>query len=147
LYAAVCFPRADATILHARPCPTPQTACVTNRSCLARTTFHFTQTSCSSANPVEGCFAKLTRQRLKRGVVNSIVGLQIDINRFVADANDRPEPSGSNPSAPFSPLSSARAKRYKLSASSSAKSKLPFCRLGQIAPIDSSIRKMLPKQF
>jgi hypothetical protein len=76
-----------------------------------RTTFHFTRTWCSWANTVEGCFAKHTRQRLKRGVFTSIVGLQTDINRFVADANDRPEPSGSNPSAPFSPLSSAGAKR------------------------------------
>src|SRR6516165_2669034 len=33
-----------------------------------RVTFHFTPTSCSWANAVEGWFAKLTRQRLKRGV-------------------------------------------------------------------------------
>src|SRR6266704_5248331 len=33
-----------------------------------RFTFHFTPTSCSWANAVEGWFAKLTRQRLKRGV-------------------------------------------------------------------------------
>ncbi len=87
--------------------PTPQTARDTDPSRLARTTFHFTRTWCSWATAVEGCFARLTLQRLKRGVFTSIVGLQTDINRFVADANDRPEPSGSNPSTPISPLSSA----------------------------------------
>jgi transposase len=40
-----------------------------------RFTFHFTPTSCSWANAVEGWFAKLTRQRLKRGVFTSIVEL------------------------------------------------------------------------
>jgi hypothetical protein len=51
---------------------------------LARTTFHFTRTWCSWANAVEGCFATLALQRLKRGIFTSIVGLQTDINRFVA---------------------------------------------------------------
>src|SRR5438105_11406420 len=46
-----------------------------------RVTFHFTPTSCSWANAVEGWFAKLTRQRLKRGVFTSIVELQTAINR------------------------------------------------------------------
>jgi transposase len=41
-----------------------------------RVTFHFTPTSCSWANAVEGWFARLTRQRLKRGVFTSIVELQ-----------------------------------------------------------------------
>jgi hypothetical protein len=36
-------------------------------------------------NAVEGLFAKLTRQRLKRGVFQSVVDLQLAINRFVAD--------------------------------------------------------------
>ena len=57
-----------------------------------RFTFHFTPTSCSWANAVEGWFAKLTRQRLKRGVFTSIVELQAAINRFIADANDKPKP-------------------------------------------------------
>src|SRR5208282_6043047 len=57
-----------------------------------RVTFHFTPTSCSWANAVEGWFAKLTRQRLKRGVFTSIVELQTAINRFIADANDKPKP-------------------------------------------------------
>jgi transposase len=57
-----------------------------------RFAFHFTPTSCSWANAVEGWFAKLTRQRLKRGVFTSIVELQTAINRFIADANDKPKP-------------------------------------------------------
>jgi len=57
-----------------------------------RVTFHFTPTSCSWANAVEGWFAKLTRQRLKRGVFTSIVELHTAINRFIADANDKPKP-------------------------------------------------------
>jgi transposase len=57
-----------------------------------RFTFHFTPTSCSWANAVEGWFAKLTRQRLKRGVFKSIVELQAAIDRFIAEANDKPKP-------------------------------------------------------
>jgi transposase len=57
-----------------------------------RFTFHFTPTSCSWANAVESWFAKLTRQRLKRGVFRSIVELQAAINRYIIDANDNPKP-------------------------------------------------------
>jgi len=57
-----------------------------------RVTFHFTPTSCSWANAVERWFAKLTRQRLKRGVFTSIVELQTAINRFITEANDKPKP-------------------------------------------------------
>jgi transposase len=57
-----------------------------------RFTFHFTPTSCSWANAVEGLFAKLTQQRLKRGVFTSIVELQTAINRFIAETNDKPKP-------------------------------------------------------
>ncbi len=53
---------------------------------------HFTPTSASWRNPVEGFFAKLTRQRLKRGVFNGIVDLQAAINRFLAKTNDNPKP-------------------------------------------------------
>jgi hypothetical protein len=38
--------------------------------------FHFTPTSCSWLNAVEGFFAKLTKRRLKRGVFRSVVELQ-----------------------------------------------------------------------
>jgi hypothetical protein len=44
------------------------------------------------ANAVEGLFATLTRQRLKRGVFTSIVELQTAINRFIAETNDKPKP-------------------------------------------------------
>jgi len=53
-----------------------------------RWTFHFTPTSCSWLNAVEGFFAKLTRRRLKHGVFRSVVDLQGAINRFVAEHND-----------------------------------------------------------
>ena len=57
-----------------------------------RFSFHFTPTACSWANAVEGWFAKLTRQRLKRGVFTSIAELQAAINRFIAEANGKPTP-------------------------------------------------------
>jgi transposase len=57
-----------------------------------RWTFHFTPTSCSWLNAVEGFFAKLTRRRLKRGVFHSIVDLQAAINRFIAEHNAQPKP-------------------------------------------------------
>ena len=57
-----------------------------------RWTFHFTPTSASWLNAVEGFFAKLTKRRLKRGVFGSIVELQAAINRFLAEANDNPKP-------------------------------------------------------
>ena len=49
-----------------------------------RVSFHFTPTSCSWANAVEGWFAKLTRQRLKRGVFTSIVELQTSFGKKCA---------------------------------------------------------------
>ena len=57
-----------------------------------RFTFHFTPTSASWLNAVEGFFAKLTRKRLKRGVFHSLVSLQAAINRFVAETNANPRP-------------------------------------------------------
>ena len=57
-----------------------------------RWTFHFTPTSCSWLNAVEGFFAKLTKRRLKRGVFRSIVDLQMAINRFLAEHNAEPHP-------------------------------------------------------
>jgi transposase len=57
-----------------------------------RFTFHFTPTSASWLNAVEGFFAKLTKQRLKRGVFHSLVSLQAAINRYVDHANDNPRP-------------------------------------------------------
>jgi transposase len=57
-----------------------------------RFAFHFTPTSASWLNAVEGYFAKLTRSRLKRGVFHSIVDLQAAINRFLVETNDQPKP-------------------------------------------------------
>jgi len=57
-----------------------------------RFVFHYTPTSCSWLNAVEGFFAKLTRRRLKRGVFRSIVELQAAINRFLRETNDDPKP-------------------------------------------------------
>ena len=57
-----------------------------------RFVFHFTPTSCSWLNAVEGYFAKLSKQRLKRGVFRSVVDLQAAINRFIAETNQMPKP-------------------------------------------------------
>jgi transposase len=57
-----------------------------------RWTFHFTPTSCSWLNAVEGFFAKLTKRRLKRGVFRSIIDLQATINRFLAEHNAESRP-------------------------------------------------------
>ena len=57
-----------------------------------RWTFHFTPTSCSWLNAVEGFFANLSRRRLKRGVFCSLVELQTAINRFIAEHNEKPKP-------------------------------------------------------
>ncbi|MEQ8497965.1 MAG: IS630 family transposase, partial [Sneathiellaceae bacterium] len=57
-----------------------------------RWTFHFTPTSSSWLNAVEGFFAKLTRRRLKHGVFQSVVDLQAASNRFVDEHNQTPKP-------------------------------------------------------
>jgi transposase len=57
-----------------------------------RWTFHFTPTSGSWLNAVEGFFSTLSRRRLKRGVFRSVVELQTAINRYLAEHNDAPTP-------------------------------------------------------
>jgi transposase len=57
-----------------------------------RWTFHFTPTSASWLNAVEGFFSALTRRRLKRGVFCSLVDLQAAINRYVAEHNKNSKP-------------------------------------------------------
>ena len=57
-----------------------------------RWTFHFTPTSASWLNAVEGFFATLTKRRLKRGVFRSIVELQAAIHRFLAEHNQHSRP-------------------------------------------------------
>ena len=57
-----------------------------------RWTFHFTPTSASWLNAVEGFFAKLTNRRLSRGVFRSVTELKAAIERFIAEANTDPKP-------------------------------------------------------
>jgi transposase len=56
-----------------------------------RWTFHFTPTSASWLNAVEGFFAKLTNRRLKRSVFRSVSELEA-ANRFLAETNANPSP-------------------------------------------------------
>lgn len=62
-----------------------------------RWAFHFTPTSASWLNAVEGFFAKLSRRRFKRGVFRSLNDLQAAINRFVAETNNDPSRSSGSP--------------------------------------------------
>ena len=74
---------------------TPPTSIPRSRTGSARHprwTFHFTPTSASWLNAVEGFFAKLTKRRLKRGVFRSVVDLKAAINRFLAETNTNPQP-------------------------------------------------------
>ncbi len=57
-----------------------------------RWVFHFTPTSASWLNAIEGFFAILTKRRLKRGVFRSVVDLQASINRFIQDHNAQAKP-------------------------------------------------------
>jgi transposase len=57
-----------------------------------RWTFHFTPTSASWLNAVEGFFAKLTTRRLRRGVFHALIDLHTAINRFVEETNRAPKP-------------------------------------------------------
>jgi transposase len=57
-----------------------------------RFVFHFTPTSASWLNAVEGFFARLTTRRLKRGVFCSLVDLQAAIKRFLTETNENPNP-------------------------------------------------------
>jgi hypothetical protein len=57
-----------------------------------RWTFHFTPTSCSWLNAVEGFFAVLTKRRLRRGSFSSLVDLQAAINRYLEQHNADPKP-------------------------------------------------------
>jgi transposase len=57
-----------------------------------RFVFHFTPTSASWLNAVEGLFAILTKRRLKRGVFRSLQELKDAIHRFLDDINANPKP-------------------------------------------------------
>ena len=56
-----------------------------------RRTFHFSPTSSSWLNAVEGFFAKLSRRRLKHGVLRAVTKQQPAINRFVDEHNENPK--------------------------------------------------------
>jgi transposase len=49
--------------------------------------FHFTTTSCSWVDAVEGFFATLRPRRLQRGIFHSLVDLQAAINRYLGEHN------------------------------------------------------------
>jgi transposase len=57
-----------------------------------RFVFHFTPTSASWLNAVEGLFALLSKRRLKRGVFRSLQELKDTIHDFIADTNANPKP-------------------------------------------------------
>jgi transposase len=57
-----------------------------------RVTFHFTPTSASWLNAVEGLFAALTKRRLRRDVFLGIGDPQAAINRYLAEHNVDPKP-------------------------------------------------------
>lgn len=57
-----------------------------------RVTFHFTPTSASWLNAVEGFFAALTKRRLRRGTFLGVVDLQAAINRYLVEHNLDPTP-------------------------------------------------------
>jgi transposase len=57
-----------------------------------RWVFHFTPTSASWINAVEGSFSTLTRQRLKRGVFRSVADLEQAIARYIREHNGDPKP-------------------------------------------------------
>ena len=57
-----------------------------------RFVFHFTPTSASWLNAVEGLFALLTKRRLKRGVFRSLQELKEAIHSFIDDTNGNPQP-------------------------------------------------------
>jgi transposase len=57
-----------------------------------RWVFHFTPTSASWLNAVEGFFSVLTRRRLKRGVFKSVADLEAAITRYIREHNKTPKP-------------------------------------------------------
>jgi len=58
----------------------------------SRWNFHYTPTSASWLNAVEGFFSALTRKHIKRGVFRSVVDLQAAIDRYIEAHNNDPKP-------------------------------------------------------
>jgi transposase len=57
-----------------------------------RWVFHFTPTSASWINAVEGFFSALSRRRLKRGAFMSVAALEQAISRYIHEHNHDPRP-------------------------------------------------------
>lgn len=57
-----------------------------------RWTFHFTPTSASWLNAVEGFFSTITRRRIRRGVFTSVSNLQQAIRQFIREHNKTSKP-------------------------------------------------------
>jgi len=57
-----------------------------------RWVFHFTPTSASWLNAVEGFFSIITRRRIRRGVFKSVAELEEAIRRYIQDHNQRAKP-------------------------------------------------------
>jgi transposase len=65
-----------------------------------RWTFHFTPTSASWLNAVEGFFSTVTRLKIRRGVFKSVADLQDAIKRYVKAHNQTSKPCVWTASAP-----------------------------------------------
>src|SRR6185436_19738 len=57
-----------------------------------RWVFHFTPTSASWLNAVEGFFSIITRRRIRRGVFKSVADLEAAIHRYIREHNRCPKP-------------------------------------------------------
>ncbi|CCG42740.1 Integrase catalytic region (fragment) [Magnetospirillum molischianum DSM 120] len=57
-----------------------------------RWVFHFTPTSASWLNAVEGFFSIITRRRIRRGVFKSVADLQEAIRRYIKEHNRSSKP-------------------------------------------------------
>jgi len=57
-----------------------------------RWVFHFTPTSASWLNAVEGFFSAITRKRIRRGVFKSVADLEDAIKQYIADHNRHAKP-------------------------------------------------------
>ncbi len=54
--------------------------------------FHFTPTSASWLNAVEGFFSTITRRRIRRGVLRSVGQSEEAIRRYIQDHNRHAKP-------------------------------------------------------
>ncbi|GAN81267.1 integrase [Acidocella aminolytica 101 = DSM 11237] len=57
-----------------------------------RWTFHFTPTSASRLNAVEGFFSIITRRKIRRGVFKSVADLEVAIKRYIKAYNKNSNP-------------------------------------------------------